>query len=277
MSDVIHIAIPSKTRREGSVALNIPGTGTQFLDAGIVEVSLSTISGQLEDQFDRSDQHILIDDQPMGITGVVGVNNTGLPVVIQDQPINTTGIFMLIDGANPVRKARLDTTTHAQNVIDYAHHEIHAGSHYTFSTGIADLDDGNSKNYILTVPNTEKWPHILYQVDGALFTKVEMFENTTHSTGVAFDTFNNDRNSLNAAGLIISNSSGDGSDGSLIYSTSFGISTGPGGKIAGGSNVRGDAEWILKQDTKYLYKITSLTDNNNISLITEWYEHTNKV
>jgi len=270
IADVTHTIIAGKARREGSAALNIPGTGTQFLDSRIVERSLSVISGQLEDQFDRSDQHVLID-------------NTGVPVVIQDTPIDVINYdsvgnegSYLIDGEDGSRKARLDTTTHAQNIIDYAHHEVHAGSHYNFSTGIVDLDDGASKDYILTVPNNQKWPHMLFNIEGALFTRIQAFEDTTHATGVAHRISNNNRNSLNIAGLKISDSSGNASNGTEIFHTSFGISTGPGGKIAGGGGARGDAEWILKQDTKYLLKITSLTDDNNISCVLEWYEHTDK-
>ena len=253
MSDVIHIAIPSKTRREGSVALNIPGTGTQFIDYGIVERPVATISGLVDDKFDMSDQHIIVDGQPIGISGIISMTGVQTEIIYPR-----------------------DSITHALNTITYEHHEIHDGSHYTFSTGIVDLDNGISKNYILTVPNTTKWPHLVYDIEGVLFTKVEAFENTTHATGTQFPTFNNNRNSTNIAGLKISNSSGNASDGDLIYTTSFGISTGPGGKIAGGGGARGEREWILKQNTKYFLKITSLTDNNNISCILEWYEHINK-
>ena len=77
--DVLHIAVPGKPRREGSAVLNIPGTGTQFLDSAppIIEVALSSISGELDGRFDRSDQHVLIDDQPIGVTGTINIDDLG--------------------------------------------------------------------------------------------------------------------------------------------------------------------------------------------------------
>ena len=47
--------------------------------------------------------------------------------------------------------------------------------------------------------------------------------------------------------------------------------------IAGGGDARSDGEWVLKQNTKYLIVVTSGADNNNVSLVLGWYEHTDKV
>jgi hypothetical protein len=33
---------------------------------------------------------------------------------------------------------------------------------------------------------------------------------------------------------------------------------------------------ILKQNTAYLFRITSGADGNNVSWLAEWYEHTRK-
>ena len=76
--DVLHIAVPGKPRREGSATLNIPGTGTQFLDSSppIIEVSLSSISGELDDRF-NFDQYVTIDNQPIGVTGTINIDDLG--------------------------------------------------------------------------------------------------------------------------------------------------------------------------------------------------------
>jgi hypothetical protein len=47
-------------------------------------------------------------------------------------------------------------------------------------------------------------------------------------------------------------------------------------RLAAGGKVRGDSEFILKQNTKYLINITSLSAANNISASFAWYEHTSK-
>ena len=48
------------------------------------------------------------------------------------------------------------------------------------------------------------------------------------------------------------------------------------GKGGGGGEARALHEWVLKQNTKYLLRITSHTDANVISVSFDWYEHTNE-
>ena len=37
-----------------------------------------------------------------------------------------------------------------------------------------------------------------------------------------------------------------------------------------------DGEFVLKQNTKYLIRITSNSDANKVTTALEWYEHTDK-
>ena len=92
ITDVTHTIIAGKPRREGSAALNIAGTGTQFLDSRIVEHTPSTINEQLDDQFDRSDQHVLIDGQPIGVSGVLNINDIGGISTVEDGVINKLAV-----------------------------------------------------------------------------------------------------------------------------------------------------------------------------------------
>lgn len=158
--------------------------------------------------------------------------------------------------------------------INPNHYEIHEGCHYKFFSYNDDLDEGQTLEYILTTPDTLNWGHLIWKVDGALKTLVEIFEDTTHTTDVSQPVYNSNRNSSNVAGITIHTSNDDGVDGTRIDGASFGLATiGVVGGAGGGE--RGESEWVLKQNTKYLIKITSGSDDNNVSLKMSFYEHTN--
>lgn len=175
------------------------------------------------------------------------------------------------------RIMRLDAASHALIIITHAHHHIHSEEMFRFWAYDADLDDTETLEFLLTTPNTAEWGHFEWEVKGAVTTLVEFFEDCTHTANVAQTIFNADRNSSDPSTITIATHNDDGADGTLFDGDSFGISTGFGGAaISGGGEGRGGHEWLLKQNTKYLIRITSGADNNNVSLKLAWYEHTNK-
>ena len=174
----------------------------------------------------------------------------------------------------------LDASTGVIMGIDYAHHEVHSGSHYTYSEFFS-LGDGDEKELIIITPDTTKWAHMLFAVNGALHTTVKAFEDTTWaSTGTDFSSLilNNNRNSDNTAGVTIRGKGATGTDANLIFSGQFGNDSGNGAtRLVSGGSVRGDAEWVLKQNSKYLLTITSLSAANELALVLSWYEHRDKL
>ncbi len=177
----------------------------------------------------------------------------------------------------PSNNMKKDPATGTLQTIDYVHHEVHDGRHFTFSAYDNDLDTDGVIEYILTTPDTTRWSHIVFTFFGALETLFELYETTTHALGALQTSYNNDRNSSNTAGMTIHANGGTGADGTLIDAVSVGVDDGGGAnRVAGGGASRGDQEWILKQNTKYLVRVKSGTDNNNCSLILSWYEHINK-
>lgn len=179
----------------------------------------------------------------------------------------TTMVGKISDTVTKV--ARLDAATHTMQTIDHTHHEVHGGSHFTFSAADGDLDAIEVMDYIVTTPDTTKWAHMVIRASGALHTRFELYEDTTHTTNAAQTAYNNNRNSATAATVTVHTSNDDGADGTMIFEDEFGVDT-------GGGDSRGDQEWVLKQNTKYLVRIDSLTDNNVVSLVLSWYEHTDK-
>ncbi len=90
LSDVIHIAIPSQPHREGSMVLNLAGTGSVIIDAtpDIVEQPLSGISGTLDNQFNPLDQDVNIKTQDSSDLDAFGRLRTSDPFNTFDMQFN---------------------------------------------------------------------------------------------------------------------------------------------------------------------------------------------
>jgi hypothetical protein len=169
-----------------------------------------------------------------------------------------------------------DAATHAIMTVDYEHHEVHSGSHYTFTMD-STVGDSDTLGFLIVTPNTTKWAHMVIEVDGALDTRFDLFESSTHTTGGERTAYNNNRNSANTNTTTIHNWTRGVSDGTNIFRSHFGIDSGVGaGRVTGGGGTRGATEWILKQNTKYFAAIISATAANVVSLKFTWYEHTDK-
>jgi len=168
--------------------------------------------------------------------------------------------------------ARLDSATDSFQTIDYAHHEIHAGSHFLYTDAV-ELDSAGTQDYLITTPNTTKWAHMLFSMEGSAITQWQLYESSDRSGTTQQTIGNSDRNSSTASTLTIhKGTSGGTTDGSLIHLYKGGSST---NQSRSGSSTRNDEEIILKQNAKYILRVTSGTDNNLTNLRLSWYEHTN--
>jgi len=171
----------------------------------------------------------------------------------------------------------VDRSTQTQQVIAYEHHEIHSGSHFYYTEYDTVLDATDTMDILIVTPDTTKWGHLIFNVSAPLDTTVELFESSTHTNGSQKTTFNSNRNSSNTATLALYASNDDGADGTTIFGDSFGLSTGSGiGRVTAGGSSRGEREIELKQNTKYLFRVTSNTDGNKASIYFSWYEHRDK-
>lgn len=168
--------------------------------------------------------------------------------------------------------ASVDDITETLQIIDYSHHEVHSGSHYFYSDCIT-LGNGATQDYLITTPNTTTWLHFLFDIKGTLSTDISIFEAGDRVGTTLQTTYNNNRNSLNVSEATLhKGTSGGTTDGTDIHPDCFG--TGVAGGFGGVSDRSN--EIILKQDTKYLIRITSNTNGNRLSVHFDWYEHVNK-
>jgi hypothetical protein len=174
---------------------------------------------------------------------------------------------------NSNRPMQADSVTHAIEVVDYPHHEIHSGSHFTY-TDFVELASAATQDYLLTTPNTTKWAHIMFDLSGSAITQFQLYE-ASDKTGTTPQTiYNDNRNSATSATITIhKGTSGGTTDGTQIRIYKSGASS---AQSKSGSGIRSDEEIILKQNTKYILRVTSGTNNNLTNVRFSWYEHTNK-
>ena len=157
-------------------------------------------------------------------------------------------------------------------MIDYAHHEVHDGSAFYYHD-VVQVSNGGTLEYLITTPNTTKWGHFGLEInytEGSATT--EIYEGGDRNGTTLQTVFNRDRNSSNVAGVTVHKAqTGGTTDGTRIFWKRGGAGKASGGE-AGTSQER-----ILKQNTKYLVRITNNAGATNwTTVVFRWYEHTNK-
>lgn len=157
--------------------------------------------------------------------------------------------------------------------IDIAHHEIHCGDMYV-TTRIFDLANAASDVLHIIVPNetgtllTMKKYHTLISFNSEAEAEMNIYEApTTSNNGTLLTKINRERNSTYTSNLGIYHTPTSSVDGTLIYSKHIGNG------IAIGGGVRSD-EFVLKNNTKYLIRLTNFAaGNNHISWELNHYIH----
>jgi hypothetical protein len=184
--------------------------------------------------------------------------------------------YILLKTSGPPVNPTADESTHATNTIDYQHHEVHGGSAY-FAVHSALKADTEVSEVRIQTPDSAKWAHMVVGVQAALASTVDFHEGTTmtHEAGNAIVPLNRNRNSTKTSGLTICHTPG-GADTSGSTFTEYIGAAASGGRIAVGGEAGGRGEFILDQDNDYLIRVTSRADGNAISIIMDWYEHTDK-
>ena len=162
------------------------------------------------------------------------------------------------------------------------HHEIHCGDSYT-AHHVEDLGNGATIDYVIIVPNwgdpvsgsdpmgnqAIKVAHLIGEISGEAETQFYFYESpTVTDAGTAITSSNRNRNSSNNDVLTITHSATVSADGTELEHVVFGS-----GKAIGGGISRTD-EWVLKNNTTYLVRVTNNTTSNNYHTIRfQYYIH----
>ena len=165
----------------------------------------------------------------------------------------------------------IDDASGGKVTIEFEHHEIHEGDSYTIQT-FNDIDDAANFDLGVTTPNTTKWGHFVMETEIEAEMELYLYEGATISSGSAVTPINRNRNSSNTSGMTVVSGPTVGATGSLLVKQKAGS-----GKKIGGTT-RDANEFIFKQNTKYLFRITNVSgsDAQFASIRITWYEHTSK-
>ena len=189
-----------------------------------------------------------------------------LPLVActEDSP----GWMMVVDSDGNI--ITIDRATRAVATIEWEHYQIHAGNTFTVLE-VTDLGNGAVRDILGVTPDTTEWAHLVWEIEHELETSIQFYQDTTYSdNGTAISSINRNGNSTNIATTLVYHSPTITNVGTLIGTIQQGS-----GKKAGGSD-RLANEFILKQNTAYLIRITNLTANNNLIFMKlNWYEQMN--
>lgn len=156
--------------------------------------------------------------------------------------------------------------TGAYPTLPVEHHKLHEGHRYSFDA-IFTLANGVDRYYGITTPNSNIYAHFTTEISATGPTEIRLFESSTFSGGTSQTYYNRERNSSNTGNLTVVLSPTVTTDGTELEVHRVGDV----GVLTGGfaSSI---AEWVLKKNTKYLVKVTSLQPSNNIDLAVNWYE-----
>ena len=170
---------------------------------------------------------------------------------------------------------RMDAATHVLTTISYAHHETHSGNFYRTAMNFT-LGNGNVCALSFITPNSTKWCHMTWELSDTADGTFDLLEDvTSFAGGVATVPVNKNRNSRSASGAVCTRGM-TGADpitptgGTAILDIA--LATGKGNTASRTDN----AEYILKQNSKYLFRYTNGANANVVHLILHWYEHTDK-
>lgn len=116
-----------------------------------------------------------------------------------------------------------------------------------------------------------------FDIEAISQTEFRIYENAvmTLTGGTPTTPMNNNRNSTNTSVMTVYKTPSINTTGSLIYSQSSGYA-GVTLQNAKEGIVSRNKEIILKQNSDYIFRITSKDDDNIINYCGEWYEHADK-
>lgn len=158
-----------------------------------------------------------------------------------------------------------DAVTGEVMTIDHLHAELHEGDAYSH-IDCHDVGNGSTFYYLIQTPNTSTRIHFRTNSACILNGRVQLFEGgTTSFDGYSASKINRDRNSSNTPTLALYHAPTVTADGTLLEDTIFDSKS----TDEDASDLK---EFILKQNTKYILKFSSLSSSNTFNTRIHWYE-----
>lgn len=173
------------------------------------------------------------------------------------------------------RFVALDKSTRALIGIGYAHHEIHGRSTYH----VSDVQNLSTTTvyWMVTVANNLKLPHMLFNVNCTGEMLVTLTEGADRVGTNLLPSRNRQRHLSddNSLTKIHRAYSAGSTNGAVTLFTRRAGSTGVASKTVAAGASRGDNEWPLNINTKYILAVTTYADVY-VTVAFDWYEHSEK-
>ena len=249
---------------------NITVTVTQFSSAGTMDCILKVKQGA---------------EALTGDPTVTVINTAGTPInpsteEKQDDIITELEKKADLTETQPVSLAvsptKVDETNNVLEIIDSANAKTHESKHFKTGYMDEDLDDTDTLEILFVTPNTTEWAHWSLTSEVVGYAKVEIFEGAvTTDDGTAITRLNRNRNSLIESSTLAYHTPTVTTDGTKIVTKFLGSVAGK--KESVGDNFVASNHFLLKQDTKYLLRMTSKLNNTIAKVGGDWYEHINLI
>ena len=152
------------------------------------------------------------------------------------------------------------------------------GKEFFFSDAFELAETTDARDYVFVTPNTTKWAHFTFHAEGSAITEISFWEDTQYSVTTDYTaqtTFNNNRNSTDAADCLIylATATSSTDSGTRLLHMKSGSAT----QQSKDSMDAGYAdELFLKQNAKYRISFGSGSTSNLCNLKVQWHEHTNE-
>jgi len=165
--------------------------------------------------------------------------------------------------------AKFDRLTGADISIDYAHHEIHAGSSFSLNAIKEAMADGDTFTLTCTTPDSDKELHVLFAGIGLYEYYLKVFRDPTITTsGTPATPINMNENSTKTSDATFTVDDTISDLGTPVFESYVAS----GLRVGGAGEIR--AERILKRNTTYVFYLESDKAANILTGILDWYEHT---
>lgn len=176
-----------------------------------------------------------------------------------------TRLFRINDAGN-TEYLSTDISSTSLVVIDVPHWHLHNGRVFCCS-GQTTLGSNASFDVLLITPNSGARVHLEPFVRASVEANFSLFEGVAVSAnGTPATALNRDRNSTRTSALQLFTGPTVTNTGTLLRNPHFGS-----GQTRGGED-RSVLEWILRANTRYLFRITSEATANDIFWTLDWYE-----
>jgi len=215
-------------------------------------------NGSVVRDIDKGGLHTQVVVLDLGGSGAENLATDRIPVALQARKTDGTFDYPL-----------MDRTSHELGIIHHQHRMVHSGVTFRYSDAVT-LGSGTSQDYLITTPNSTMWSHFNFEVDGTAVTTLNIYEGSD-KTGTTLQTlWNANRNSATTATTTVhKGTSGGTTDGTLMVNYSSGTAT---NQSRSPASLESSEEWVLKQNTKYILRITSGTAGNLCNVYLSWYE-----